>query len=49
MDASTQHSLVTLLQEYEDVFSFKPEEMPSIDPAVIENRLNVDPYINQSL
>jgi len=33
MEACTRHSLVTLLQA----------EMPSIDPAVMEHRVNVDP------
>ena len=30
------------LREYRDVFSFRSEEIPGIDPAVIEHRLNVD-------
>jgi len=43
MEASTRHSLVRLLQEYWDVFTFGPEEMPGIDLAVMKHRLNVDP------
>ena len=36
-------SLISLLQEYRDVFAFGLEEMPGIAPTVIEHRLNVDP------
>jgi len=35
--------LVALLQEYRDVSAFSPEEMPGIDLAVMEHKLNVDP------
>jgi len=43
MEAATRRSLVELLQEYRDALAFGSEEMPSIDPVVIEHRLNVDP------
>jgi len=43
MEASTRHSLVKLLQEYWDVFAFSPEEMPGINPKVMEHWLNMDP------
>ena len=42
MEASTRHSLVTLLQEYRDVFAFGLEEMPGINPTIMERKLNVD-------
>jgi len=42
-EASIRHYLVKLLQEYRDVFAFGPEEMPSIDPKVMEHLLNIDP------
>jgi len=35
--------LISLLQEYRDVFAFGPEEMLGITPTVVEHRLNVDP------
>lgn len=35
-----------LLQEYRDVFAFVPEEMPDIDPTVMEHKLNVNPTHN---
>jgi len=38
-----RQSLVSLLREYEDVFTFGPEEMPSIASTVMEHRLNADP------
>ena len=28
---------------YRDVFTFCPKEMPDIDPAIIEHKLNMDP------
>jgi len=43
MGAFTRHSLVGLLQEYRDVFAFSPEEMPGIDPTVMEHKLNMGP------
>jgi len=43
MTAVNRHSLVSLLREYRDVLAFRPEEMPSITPTVMEHRLNVDP------
>ena len=43
IEASTLHSLVQLLQEYQDVFTFGPEVMPSMDLAIMEHKLNVDP------
>ena len=36
-----------LLQEYWDIFTFGSEEMPSIDPVIMEHKLNVDPPIIQ--
>jgi len=42
IEAFTRHSLGTLLQEYRDVFTFGPDEMPGIDPIIIEHKLNVD-------
>ena len=38
-----RQSLVSLLWEYKDVFTFKPKEVPGIAPNVMEHRLNVDP------
>ena len=43
MEAATNHSLVKLLQKYLELFAFGPDEMPGIDPAVMEYRLNMDP------
>ena len=34
--------MVTLLQEYRDVFAFGSEEMLGIDPIVIEYKLSID-------
>jgi len=36
-------SLLSLLQEYKDVFAFGPEEMLDISPTVMGHWLNVDP------
>lgn len=33
----TRHSLVNLLREYWDVVAFGPEEMPSIDPMIMQH------------
>jgi len=44
IEATTSHSLTSLLREHRDVFSFKPEKMPGINPAVVENRWNVDHF-----
>jgi len=43
IEAATRHSLISLLREYRDVFAFSPEEMPDINPAVIQQRSNMDP------
>ena len=34
--------LVALLKEYKDVFAWKYEEMPSLDPKLVTHKLNVD-------
>ena len=38
----TCHALVSLLWDYKDVFTFDPKDIASIDPSVMEHRLNVD-------
>jgi len=38
-----RQSLVSFLREYNDVFAYRPEEMPRIAPNVMEHRLNIDP------
>jgi len=43
MTAADQQPLISLLQEYRDVFAFGREEMADIAPTVMEHRLNVDP------
>jgi len=43
MDAPFRHFLVELLLEYRGVFAFGSEDMPSIDLAIMERKLNVDP------
>jgi len=43
IEAATRNLLTSLLREYRDVFSFGPEKILDIDPAVMEQRLNVDP------
>jgi len=40
-DATPQH-LLTLSQQYKDVFAFGLEEMPGISPTSIEHHLNID-------
>jgi len=35
--------IISLLQQYQDVFAFEPLEMPGIAPEVMQHRLNVDP------
>jgi len=42
MEKQMLQALVSLLQKYQDIFAFGPEEMPKIDLAVIEHRLNGD-------
>jgi len=42
MGDDTRCVVVGLLWEYQDICAFGPEEMPSINPAVMEYRLNVD-------
>ena len=34
--------LIALLKEYKDVFPWKYEEMPSLDPKLVTHKLNVD-------
>ena len=43
MAKQTRRALISLLQEYKDVFTFRPKEMPGIDLLVMEHHLNVDP------
>jgi len=43
IEAAGRQSLVSLLREYRDVFTFGQEEMPGIVPTVMEHRLNADP------
>lgn len=38
-----RRKLKALLKEYKDVFSWKYEEMPSLDPKLVTHKLNVDP------
>ena len=35
--------LVDLLREYQDVFTWKYDEMPGIDPGLVAHSLNVEP------
>ena len=42
--AVDRQSLLSLLQEYKDVFVFGPEEMPSIAPTIMKHQLNIDPH-----
>jgi len=43
MEAPVRHSLIELLQEYQNVFAFDPVEMLGIDPSIMEHKLKVDP------
>ena len=43
MKAATGRSLVDLVRVYQDSFAFGPEEMPDINLAIMEHRLNIDP------
>ena len=43
MAAPDRQSLLFLLQECKDAFTFGPEEMSGIAPAVMEYQLNMDP------
>ena len=42
IEAIAIYYLVSLLQEYQDIFAFSPTEMPGIDLGVMEHQLNVD-------
>ena len=42
-----QKSLFSHLREYRDVFTFGPEEMPSMALTIIEHRLNMNPLHRQ--
>jgi hypothetical protein len=35
--------LIDLLREYQDVFAWKYDEMPGIDPGLVAHSLNVEP------
>nr|XP_021851941.1 uncharacterized protein LOC110791498 [Spinacia oleracea] len=41
-DDQLRAHLVTLLREFQDIFSFAVEEMPGIDPSIAVHKLNVD-------
>ena len=38
-----KHAIISLLQQYQDVFAFEPSEMPGSAPEVVQHRLNMDP------
>jgi len=42
--ALDRQSLLSLLREYKDVFTFGPEEMLGIAPTMMEYRLNMGPH-----
>ena len=42
MKVDARDSLISLLREYRDVFTFGSEETPGIDPTIVEHRLNVN-------
>lgn len=37
--------LIALLKEYKDVFAWRYEEMPSLDPKLVTHKLNIDPKV----
>jgi len=39
---SAKEIIISLLQQYQDVFTFEPSEMPGITLDVMQHRLNVD-------
>jgi len=38
-----KEAIISLLRQYQDVFTFEPSEMPGIAPEVMQHKLNVDP------
>ena len=38
-----KEAIISLLRQYQDVFAFKPSEMPGISSEVMQHRLHVDP------
>ena len=40
-----QKELVQFLRQNQDVFAWRHEDMPRIDPRVMSHRLNVDPSV----
>jgi ribonuclease HI len=43
LSAVERACLVSLLKEYQDVFAWKYDEMPGIDPGLVAHSLNVEP------
>ena len=38
-----RRKLIALLKEYKDVFTWKYEEMPGLDPKLVIHKLNANP------
>jgi hypothetical protein len=43
LSAEERTSLVKLLKEYQDVFAWQYDEMPSLDPGLVAHAFNVEP------
>ena len=43
LSAVERARLINLLKEYQDVFAWKYDEMPGIDPGLVAHSLNVEP------
>jgi hypothetical protein len=43
LSAVERACLINLLKEYQDVFAWKYDEMPGIDPGLVAHSLNVEP------
>lgn len=40
-----KRKFIALLKEFKDVFAWRYEEMPSLDPKSITHKLNIDPKV----
>jgi len=43
LDATVKERVIALLKEYVDIFAWKYQDMPGLDPEVVEHRLPLKP------
>ena len=43
LDPKEESTLIKVLKEYKDTFSWTYEDMPGLDPALVEHRLPIKP------